>query len=275
MESALNTLIMWGIFLLYVLASLSYLRDFYSGDSKPSRLAGLFLGSAILLHFAFLAAFTLELRRLPVATLSESIATFVWMTAVIYWMLERRLNERSMGTFILPILSLLMLIANLSFNPDEPIEAILEDVEFEVHVFFMLLAYGAFILSFIASLLHTLLSRELQKREVGVFYRRLPSLAFFEEISNYAVDIGLGFMTIGFLIGVINALKVWSPAKLMDPKILSVFLTWLIYLAHYLTRKFGGWRGQRAAILSMVGFTVLMFSFLLLTVLFSTVHHFL
>ncbi len=264
----------WLVFAFYLLANVFYLREFNYREARDRRRASVFFTSALVLHFFFLLMLGVQFGRLPVATISESISLFVWLTAVVYFILERRLRERFMGGFILPILLILLLYANFMFRFPEKINKILYDVEFEIHVLFMLFAYGAFIISFIASFLHTLLSRELQKRHMGLFYRRLPSLAFFESISNFAVDIGLLFMTVGLALGMRNAMKVWDPARLVDPKILGTFLTYVIYLLHFVSRRFYGWRGQRAAAVSIVGFGWLIFSFLFLAVLFPSIHQF-
>ncbi len=263
--------LVWGV---YLLANLFYFREFYRKDQRDRTFATVLFRTALGIHLFYLLYLSFFNQRLPVATVSESTSTLVWLTAMIYLILENRLKERSMGGFILAVLLVVLFYSNLTFQYNEKISPILEDVEFEIHVMVMLFAYGGFIISFIASLMHTLLSRELQKRDLGLFFRRLPSLAFFEEINNVAVNIGLLFMTLGLILGVKNALLVWDPKRLIDPKILATFLTWLIYVFHYVVRRFWGWRGQRAASVSMVGFGWLIFSFMFISMLFQSVHRF-
>ncbi len=263
--------LVWGG---YLLAVVFYCREFYHKENRDRKLATGFFGVALVLHLGYLVYLGIFNQRLPVATVSESTSTLVWLTAVIYLILENRLKERSMGGFILSVLLIVLFYSNMTFQYNEEISPILEDVEFEIHVMVMLFAYGGFIVSFIASLMHTMLSRELQKRHLGLFFRRLPSLAFFEEINNVAVNIGLIFMTIGLILGIKNALSVWDPNRLIDPKILATFLTWAIYFFHFMGRRFLGWRGQRAASVSMIGFGWLIFSFMFISMLFQSVHRF-
>ncbi|MDQ7052469.1 MAG: cytochrome c biogenesis protein CcsA [candidate division KSB1 bacterium] len=264
----------WLVLGVYLLADLFYCREFYRKENRDRKLATGFFLVALVLHLCYLVYLGIFNQRLPVATVSESTSTLVWLTAVIYLVLENRLKERSMGGFILSVLLIVLFYSNMTFQYNEKISPILEDVEFEIHVMVMLFAYGGFIVSFIASLMHTMLSRELQKRHLGLFFRRLPSLAFFEEINNVAVNIGLMFMTIGLILGLKNALSVWDPKRLIDPKILATFLTWAIYFIHFMGRRFLGWRGQRAASVSMVGFGWLIFSFMFISMLFQSVHRF-
>lgn len=230
-------------------------------------------------HAVFLTYVSFEAGRLPVATVSESLSTFVLLTAAMYWLLERGMikqlsPDRSMGTFILPLLALLLAIANFTYIENEPIVPVLQDVTFEIHVLALLFSYGAFALSFIASLLHVLMAREIKKRTLSLFYSRLPSLAFFDRISNRAIDVGLLLATIGFIVGFYYAFQVWQSFMLADPKFLAALLPWGIYLLHFLGRKLSGWGGQRTASISLLGFAFIMFSFIVISFLFTSLHHF-
>lgn len=264
----------WFIVGLYAAACGFYWRGFLYKQEKGLQLAQRWFWGAILVHLLTLILLSYDLKRLPVATLSEAFTTFVWLTGTIYYVLERRLKDHSIGAFILPLLLIMLLISNITFDRNEPIAEVLKDVRFEVHVLTLLLAYGAFALSFIASLLHTLLSRELQKHDLGMFYSRLPSLPFFDRISNSAVDIGLIFLTIGLILGAYNAALVWQDKLFTDPKIYSAFLSWIIYGIHFAGRRFGNWYGQRAATISLIGFGWLIFSFVIISMYFSNLHHF-
>lgn len=269
----------WMLLAVYCVAAWYYGRDFWQKEPRDRQMAQRWIAAALGLHLLYLVSLTISLARLPVATVSESIGTFVWLSAVIYWALEqgilaRRSDDRTMGTFILPILCILLLISNLTFRSDEEISPVLEDVRFELHVLALLLAYSALTISFIASLLHTLLARELKKREVGMFYNRLPSLAFFDRISNAAVDVGLIFMTIGLLYGVFSALQVWDALVFSEVKFGAAVFSWLVYGIHFAGRRLAGWGGQVGALLSIIGYLSILFSFIVISTLFTSVHHF-
>lgn len=265
--------ISWIILLIYVIACFFYWRGFSFNRTIDYLWAQRFLALALIFHLSFLAFSTLTMKRIPIANIGEVMGTLVWLTACIYFVLEIRLKNFSMGAFILSILSVLMLIGNLTFRKVDSIAEVLQDVRFETHVLALLIAYGSFSISFIASLLHTLLDREIQKRRFSVFYSRLPSLPFFQRISNSAIDIGLVFATIGISIGIYQALVVWEEFFLKDPKIIAAIVTWLIYCVHFFGRRFTNWGAQRTATLSLIGFSSLMISFLIIST-FASMHNF-
>ena len=182
---------------------------------------------------------------------------------------------RYLGFFILPFILILHVLSNLFLDVDRQLPPVLlAEVVFEIHVIILLLAYSAFAISFIASLFYLQLSREIQKKSPGLFYRRLPSLAFFDSLSNRGVNIGLVFLTIGVALGVYEGFKLAEQFLQWDLKYLAVALTWLIYALHVLGRLTLGWQGRRAAVISVLGFTSLLFSFIVVSTSLSQVHHF-
>ncbi len=264
----------WMIFGLYALTGYLYWRAFLSKRNNDFLWARRFFSATLIAQFVFILYFAFKFGRLPIATVNETFGTFVFLTASIYRVLEKRLGEFSMGVLILPIFLVLLAIGNLTFRGNEPMAEVLKDVKFGAHVLSMLLAYGAFAISFIASLLHKLLTREIQKHELGVFYSRLPSLPFFERISNAAIDIGMIFATVGLGLGIYFASQVWQGYLFSDPKFTAAFLTWLIYGIHAIGRRVSRFNGHRAATISLIGFSWLLFSYVIISMLFTKVHHF-
>lgn len=267
-------MVSWIVIVLYGVAWLLYLRDFYQKRTPASMQSQGVFSAALLTHIALLVWQTWDMGRIPFATVSETLTTFVAITAALYWVQERRLKNYSMSTFILPVLLLMLVVSAITARPVENISDLLRDVKFEIHVFTLLVSYGAFTISFIASLLFLLLAREIQKRQLGLFYSRLPSLPFFEQISNTSVNTGLVFGLVGLAMGTYFALQVWSNFLFSDPKFAIAFANYIVYLLHFLGRKYGGWQGRRAAIVSLVGFAFLLFSFLVTSLLLTRVHNF-
>lgn len=267
-------MVSWIVVVLYGIAWLLYLRDFYQKRTPASVPSQGAFAAAVFAHIALLAWETWSMGRIPFATVSETLTTFVAITAALYWVQERRLQNYSMGTFILPVFLLMLTVSASTARITDGIPDILRDVKFEIHVLTLLISYGAFTISFIASLLFLLLSHEIKKRRLGLFYSRLPSLPFFEQISNTSVNTGLVFGAVGLAMGTYFALQVWSDFLFSDPKFAIAFANYFVYLLHFLGRKYGGWQGQRAAILSIVGFALLLFSFLVASLLLTRVHNF-
>ena len=265
----------WLVAVAYGIAFVQYLSVFRTAQSHGPLRSGQLAGIAIVLHLGYLCHLTVVMGRMPVTSVFEALTTCAWLFGVVYLILEWRLREPSLGLFILPFMLVLHVLSNFFLDLDRQLPPVLmQEVVFEIHVIILLLAYSAFAISFIASLFYLLLSREIQKKTTGLFYRRLPSLAFFDTLSNRGVNIGLMFLTAGVALGVYEGLKLAEQFLKWDIKYLTVALTWVIYSLHLLGRMTLGWQGKRAAIISVLGFGSLLFSFIIVSTSLSHVHHF-
>lgn len=268
-------LVQWLVVAMYAGAWIYYVKFFRHGKTAEGARAGQLLALATGLHFFYLIYLAIFISHLPVTDVFEAITTCGWLFGAVYLSLEWRLRERSLGAFILPIIILLQSISNLFLDFNHELPAILQNVIFEIHVLMILLSYSAFAISFIASLLYVLLSRDIERKSLGLFYRRLPSLAFFDSLSNFAVNTGLVFLTVGVALGIYTGIEVSETFfDTWDPKFIAVGLTWLIYAWHLFSRRAAGWQGKRVALISLIGFGWVLFSFLVVSLVFSKVHQF-
>jgi ABC-type transport system involved in cytochrome c biogenesis permease subunit len=76
---------------------------------------------------------------------------------------------------------------------------------------------------------------------------------------------------VSILLGVVWAHRFWP--GLLDAKLLWALFTLLVYgLLLWMDRR--GWKGQRVAFLSIVGFGVVLFSYTFVNLYFSQAHSF-
>lgn len=263
----------WTVCALYVVNFFLYLIHFKNKSEVSARQIRIWLPTAVISHSSYLILLSFRLGHIPIGDVYQVLTTFAWLSVLVYLFLEVRLKEATMGVFYLPIVVILHGVSSFFLDVEKPLHPILTNVVFEVHAFTLIFAYAAFAISFITSLMYILLSREMQSKRLGIFFDRLPPLDFIDNLSNQAVNIGLILVTLGILSGGYLGLNIWEGKWFLDPKLLAVVVSWGIYVAHFVTRRSIGWQGRRAAILSVVGFNWLLFSFMVVN-LFSTVHQF-
>jgi ABC-type transport system involved in cytochrome c biogenesis permease subunit len=273
MKSILQIL-SWFVLAGYITGFWYYFQYFRENNRKTARTARILLSVSITLHTVYLVFLAFELGHLPLGSVNQVFTSLAWCAILVYFFLEVRLREMTMGVFFLPVVAALHAFACVTLDIDQPLAPVLTDILFEVHVIILIASYSAFAISFIASIMYLLLSREMQSRSLGIFFERLPSLDFFDKLSNLAVNTGLILISGGIGIGIYMGLNVWEGDWMTDPKFIAAMLSWIIYLSHLLTRRAFGWQGKRAAILSSIGFAWLLFSFLIVNEYFSEFHNF-
>jgi len=212
------------------------------------------------LHSAFLIYSGIEKAHFPLTDLKESLAFFAWTVSLCFFISYLRYRINPLGIFLLPLVAVLML--GTVFIKSSPVPEILSSSWIYLHTICLFLAYGMFFVTFIASLLYLFQERELKSKKPKVFYYWLPSLLQLDDLFLRFLIAGFSFMTLGLLAGAIWAEQDWVQGWQGDPKVIAAFVTWGIYLLLIYLRVTAGWRGKRAAVISMAGFLSVLFTFL-------------
>ena len=267
---------------LYAAAGIAYGVHFARRQPHLGRTATTLLLFALLAHTFVIGMQTMEVRHVPFANPSRAISTFVWLLTLSYLYLELTTDERAMGVFILPIVIGLQTIPVI-YPGVENADPVLDSPWFWVHVSSLLFAYASFALAGVLGLTYILQFKEIKKKSLGYLYTRLPSLQVLDVMNSRAVTVGWMFLTIGVVVGMVwtGQARAASPddpnLRLMafnDPKIFVAFLTWAVYSFAVVARRTMGWNGRRAALLSTLGFIIVLLNFLPISYFVTTSHTF-
>ena len=268
--------------ILYVAAGVAYAVHFARREPSVGRAATTLLLFAALAHTFVIGMQTMEVRHVPFSNPSMAVSTFVWLLTLAYLYVELTTDERGMGVFILPFVVILQFIPVL-FPGVESVDPVLDSPWFWVHVSSLLFAYASFALAGVLGLTYVLQFTEIKKKHLGFLYTRLPSLQILDVMNSRAVTVGWLFLTAGVVVGGFwasqaSALSPEDPnlqqMGLADPKIFVAVLTWSVYSFAMLARRTLGWTGRRAALLSALGFIIVLLNFLPISYFVTTSHTF-
>jgi len=94
-----------------------------------------------------------------------------------------------------------------------------------------------------------------------------------DEITYKSIAIGFPIFTLGGLIfGAVWAEQAWGVYWSWDPKETWSLITWFIYAFYLHGRMIRGWRGKKVAIVAVVGFMAVIFTYLGVNLLLSGLH---
>src|SRR2546428_8878417 len=218
------------------------------------------LAMGFVFHTLLLTLLTINGRHLPIYTSKEAFSLFAWLVTLSFFISYLKFRIQLLGILVLPLVSAFMLFAGALER--QPFPPLWKGYWVYVHTGLVLIAYVAFFLTFLSSILYLFQERALKEKRMGGVSERLPSLQKLDRLLLKYLIVGMVTMTLGILTGAIWAERVWGRYWGWDPKEIASLVTWLIYLflVHY--RLTAGWRGKRAAILNVIGFVSVLFTFL-------------
>lgn len=218
------------------------------------------VAAALAVHTVSLVAVGFSNNHFPLANFKEACSFFAWAVAASFFLSYLRYRVKALGLFVLPLVATLLLGGSLFEST--PVPAALESSWIYLHTPLIFGAYAAFFVTFIASLLYLFQERELKARRPGTFYYRLPPLQVLDNLLRAALTSGFALMTLGMITGALWAQQAWGRYwDWSDPKQTAAFGTWLIYLLLIHYRLTAGHRGKKVAILSVLGFLSVLFTF--------------
>jgi ABC-type transport system involved in cytochrome c biogenesis permease subunit len=268
-------------FVLYVVASGAYAVYFARRNEAAGRIATVTLVLGALTHAFVIGMQTMQVGHIPFVGTTGAISAFVCLLALAYLYTEMMTDERAMGVFIVPLMAILQIIPAVT-NSVAARPAVLDSPWFAIHVAALLSAYASFALACVVGITYVLLFKELKAKHLGFFYARLPSLQVLDVMNSRAVAVGWLFLTVGLIVGAVWLMQIQPGSadprvqamSLLDPKIFVVLVCWVVYSFALYARRSIGWSGRRAALLSAIGFTILLLNFIPLGYFVTQSHNF-
>jgi ABC-type transport system involved in cytochrome c biogenesis permease subunit len=273
METFINTL---TILLpsLYALLWADYALLFFRNDSFAERTAPHLLRLTVVLHASLLIVRTIAYHHFPIATLFEAFSVLAFSVIALYLLIELRIGVRTTGFFIIGIVFAFQLISSAVVEPPRGFSDLLWQPIFMVHVSTALLGYSGMAISAVYGVLYLMLFYDIKKSRFGLIYKQLPSLEVMASFTHRSATLGLAFLTVAMVFGLLLLWRVYGTYWSWDPKLMVTFIAWLIYGMAVGASRLWGWSAKRVAFTSIAGFAVILFSLVVVNLVFTGFHAF-
>ena len=175
----------------------------------------------------------------------------------------------------MPLACLCIFSAAFLDNAIKPLMPALQSYWLFIHAMVCFLSYACFACAFSLGIMFLLQERQVKSKHTGKLFERLPALDVMDKINYNTVRIGLIFLTIGIITGSVWAQQAWGSWWSWDPKETWSLITWFIYAAYLHARLNSGWQGRKTAVLSIIGFLAVIFTYLGVSFLLPGLHSYL
>ncbi len=270
-----STLILICI-LLYLASWIAYLVHAIFRSRAAGSTGDLLVLSGLIVHtfaigFRWVTSYQLGMGHAPFSNLYESMVFFSWTIGLIYLLSVRKLATRMLGVFVMPLVYLSLASTSLMDPEVAPLVPALQSNWLTAHVITCFLGYAAFAVAFCANILY-IIKINSKADGNGWFQKALPDADLLDEFSYRIIGLGFPMLSLGIITGAAWANSAWGTYWSWDPKETWSLIVWLIYAAYLHARITRGWKGRRAAWLSITGFAATLFCYLGVNLFLSGLH---
>ena len=254
-ENTLFTIVMLAYFAAMILyfVFIAVKKDAVARVAVGLQIAG------FILHTAALVCRGIGAGRLPLTNQYEFATSFAWGLCLVSLIFVIRFKFPVLGAFAAPVIFLIIGYAAMQSKDVKELMPALRSNWLGFHVSTAIIAYGAFGVSFVLSIIFLLRDR---MKASGFLDQHIPDKEKLDMISYRSVSLGLLFLTFTIITGAIWAERAWGSYWSWDPKETWSLVTWIIYAAYLHLRLRRGWEGRAAAIFAVIGFVCVIFTYI-------------
>ena len=249
------------VILLYLFCTAGYISFLVLQKNTFYKIGFFFLASGFIVHSIAIVYASIKTGHFPVGNLSETLAFAGWTFAGVFLVVQNRFRLKVLGSYAAPVVTLIMIVS--FFMPNEPSQAksFFKSVWLVLHVMVIFMGEASFALACGVGIMYLFQENAIKTKNPGFFFKRLPSLELLDTAGYACIITGFTLLTVGLITGFLYAKTVWGKFWSWDPKEVWSSITWLFYAALIHERLAVGWRGRKAAVMSIVGFAVVLFTF--------------
>ena len=256
--------VLWAMLCAYVGALVLFLYVLFTGNEKIRKTAMAVTALGGVFNAVALVIRAVLIHGIPLNHGLEFGMSFSLVVIVLFLFSAKKWDISGIGVFVMAVAAGLgAWVVNLDMTVS-PLNPSLRSYWLAFHVSTAVISYGAFTISFALSAAYLL-------KEKGLL-KRLPEQEILDEVSYKMIFVGMPFLTIMLVTGSVWAEYAWGRFWSWDPKETFALVTWLVYALYLHIRLMRGWKGRRTAILSIVGFVAILFTFFGVSYLLPGLH---
>jgi cytochrome c-type biogenesis protein CcsB len=249
----------------YLTALLFSAANLFSRKGWFASVATVFLSAGVLAQTVYMAVRWFIAGRAPFSNMFESTVLFTWAMVVVYLALRIRHRIPVLGAATALLAVVTLAYASTFETKIQPLMPALRSNWLTFHVFTAFLGYGGFAIAALTAVGYLIASRHGSKVQADV-------ATALDTATAKTISFGFLFLTVGIMSGAVWANSAWGTYWSWDPKETWSLITWFIYAVFLHCRFMRGWKGKRAAWISVVGFASVIFTYYGVNFLLSGLH---
>ena len=277
----ISTKMLTTVTFLYLLCTVLYFNYLAFRSERLGKVAAGAAWITLLIHtlailLRWVESYQMGIGHAPLSNMYESLVFFSWCIALLNLLWEWKLKSRFLGAFTMPFAFLFIAYASLAPGISDRIDPLIPALQsnwLHAHVITCFISYASFALSCAMSIIYLMKLREKEKGQEETRLTTLfPSLDSLDGLVYKTIVVGFPLLTLGIVTGAAWANYAWGSYWSWDPKETWSLITWFVYATFLHARFAREWRGKRTALLSIIGFAAVIFTYFGVNYVLSGLH---
>jgi cytochrome c-type biogenesis protein CcsB len=277
----ISTKMLTTVTFLYLLCTVLYFNYLAFRSERLGKVAGTVSWITLLIHIVaillrWVESYQMGIGHAPLSNMYESLVFFSWCIVLLNLLWEWKLKSRFLGAFTMPFAFLFIAYASLAPGISDRIDPLIPALQsnwLHAHVITCFISYASFALSCAMSIIYLMKLRQEEKGQKETRLTALfPSLDSLDGLVYKTIVVGFPLLTLGIVTGAAWANYAWGSYWSWDPKETWSLITWFVYAIFLHARFTREWRGKRTALLSVIGFAAVIFTYFGVNYVLSGLH---
>jgi len=186
----------------------------------------------------------------PVVNAKEAVSFAAWLTCGAYLFVSSRYRSAALGVVLVPVTLVLDLAARLGPAPEYHGAASLLAI---VHITLASAGTALFAVAAGGAILYLFEERNLKQHRQGRLWGRAPALETLDTLNRRCIAAGFSMFTVALVTGAAWLLQMPGSHGLLSPQYILASVAWVLYAVLIGARLSVGFRGRRAAVLTVFG----------------------
>jgi ABC-type uncharacterized transport system permease subunit len=185
----------------------------------------------------------------PAVNAREALSFATWLTCGAYLAVSLRFRVPVIGALVVPVTMVLDVAARLSPSREAAHGVSLLGA---VHIVLATAGVALFAVAAGGAVIYLVEERNLKRHRAGRLFKRGPALETLDTLNRRCIIFGFPLFTVAVITGAVWGVRLHD--QLFTPQYSIATAAWLMYAVLLVARVTAGWRGRRAAIMTIGGF---------------------
>ncbi|MUV39414.1 Protein HemX [Lentibacillus sp. JNUCC-1] len=257
------------VLLIYGLSLIGYFWDFIQQNQKVNRMAFWLLGLVWVIQTMYLLDSIFITRNFPISNLREGLFFYSWVLVTFSLIVNRffKVHFIILFTNIFSFIILVLYIFTHAEKQSAGMQIQLANEILTIHIAISMVSYGFFTIGFLLSMMH-LIQYYFLKKKIGLKWMwRFGDLQQLDQLSFWAITIGVPLLTIGLILGFVWAFASGAEFYWFDLKTIGSLVVLGVYMFYLFLRLGLHYQGKAISYYHTIAFLMLLINFFLFGVL--------